>query len=357
MRVLVTGNSGYIGTALVPMLIESGHDVTGLDTDLYEGCTFGDEMPVVPSIKKDVRDVDPSDLKGFDAVIHLAGLSNDPLGNINPDLTYEINYAASARLARLAKEAGIKRFLFSSSCSTYGAAGDQMQTEEADLNPVAPYGHSKVMAEREISALASADFSPTFLRNSTAYGVSPRLRFDIVLNNLVAWAYAAGLVYMKSDGSPWRPIAHIGDISQAFILAMEAPREQVHNQAFNVGSNSENYRIRDLANIVKDTVPGCRIEYAPDAGPDKRNYRVDFTKFTNAFPNFKPKWNARLGAEQLYEAYKKHGLKVEDFEGPKYKRIDHILQLRDQGRLDASLRWIPDDVAPRQKAGKLTLTA
>jgi nucleoside-diphosphate-sugar epimerase len=340
MRILVTGDKGYIGTVLVPMLTSLGHEVVGLDSDLYQRCTFGDELPETKSIRKDLRDVDAKDLDGFDAVMHLAALSNDPLGNINPDLTYDINYRASVKLAKLARQAGVPRYIFSSSCSTYGAApGNQMLTEEAEFNPVTPYGESKVLVEKEVSQLADDHFSPVFLRNATAYGVSPRLRFDIVLNNLVAWAFSTGKVLIKSDGTPWRPIIHIEDISRAFIAALNAPREVIHNQAFNVGRNDQNYRIRDLADIVKETVPGCEIEYAQDAGPDKRTYRVDFSKIAEKLPEFQPQWDARKGAQELYATYKACGLELDEFEGPKYKRIDHIKLLMSQGLLDSSLRW------------------
>ena len=339
MRVLVTGDRGYIGTVLMPVVAAAGHEVVGLDTDLYEQCTFGEWQPAFPSIRKDLRDIEASDLKGFDAIIHLAGLSNDPLGNLNPDLTYDINHRASVRLARLAKEAGVPRYLFSSSCSTYGAAGEKIMDEAAEFNPVTPYGHSKVLVEQDVTKLASPNFSPTFLRNATAYGLSPRHRFDLVLNNLVAWAFATGRVFIKSDGTPWRPIVHIEDISRAFLAILEAPRELVHNQAFNVGSSEENYQIRDLAEIVKETVPGCQIEFAADAGPDKRSYRVDFSRIAKTLPGFKPQWTARKGAQQLYEAYRKIGLRLEDFEGPRYMRIDHIRKLLASGQLDASLRW------------------
>jgi len=339
MRVIVTGHQGYIGTVMVPMLQAKGHEVVGLDSNLFEQCTFGDGVPKIPTIRKDIRDVQASDLSGFDAVIHLAGLSNDPLGDLNPQLTYQINHKASVRLAVLAKEAGISRFIFSSSCSTYGAAGDAMLNEEAEFNPVTPYGRAKMLVDQDVAKLADAQFSPTFLRNATAYGVSPRLRFDLVLNNLVAWAFTTGLVYIKSDGTPWRPIVHIEDISRAFIAVLHAPREKVHNQAFNVGLTEENYRIRQLAEIVRDTVPGCRIEFAKGAGPDKRCYRVDCSKLANTLPEYKPQWNARRGAEQLYEAYRRVGLILEDFEGSRYKRIDHIKKLLSTGRLDATLRW------------------
>lgn len=345
MRVLVTGDKGYIGTVLVPMLIAEGHEVVGLDSDLYTRCTFGDHMPAIQSIYKDLRDIEAKDVEGFDAVMHLAALSNDPLGNLNPDLTYEINYHASVKLAKLAKQVGVPRYIFSSSCSTYGAAaGDHMLTEEAEFNPVTPYGESKVFVERDVAQLADDKFSPVFLRNATAYGVSPRLRFDIVLNNLVAWAYSTGKVLIKSDGTPWRPIIHIQDISRAFIAVLNAPREVVHNQAFNVGRNDQNYRIRDLADIVKETVPGCEIEYAQDAGPDKRTYRVEFTKIAEKLPEFQPQWDARKGAQELYEAYRKVDLKLDEFEGPKYKRIDHIKQLLSNGILDSNLRWTKVEV-------------
>ncbi len=339
MQILVTGHKGYIGPIMVPMLLAEGHEVVGLDSDIFAECAFGEPMLEIPEIKKDIRDVAPADLEGFDAVIHLAGLSNDPIGNLNPELTYEINHRASVRLAELAKIVGCSRFIFSSSCSTYGAAGDDALTEEATFNPVTPYGHSKVLVERDVAKLASDDFSPTFLRNATAYGVSPRPRFDLVVNNLVAYAYAIGLVYMKSDGTPWRPLVHIEDISRAFIAVLNAPREVIHNQAFNVGRNEENYRIRELAEIVQEIVPDCSIEYAEGAGPDKRTYRVDFSKIALALPEFKPDWTVQRGAEELYDAYQKVGLQREDFEGPRYKRIEHIKQLLQSGRLGEDLRW------------------
>ena len=342
MRVLLTGHKGYIGTVLVPMLLARGHDVVGFDSDLFEQSTFGEGIQDIPEIRKDIREIEPFDLKGFDAVLHLAGLSNDPLGNLNPDLTYEINHAASVRLAQLAKKAGVERYIFSSSCSNYGAGGQDWLNEESPFNPVTPYGISKVRVELDISQLADDNFSPTFLRNATAYGVSPRLRFDLVLNNLVAWAFTTGRVFIKSDGTPWRPIVHIEDISRAFLAVLHAPREVIHNQAFNVGRNEDNYQIRDLAEIVKETVPGCQIEYAKDAGPDKRCYRVDCSKIATTLPEFKPQWNARKGAQELHRAYQKVGLTLDEFEGPKYQRIAHIKQLLSSGRLDETLRWITE---------------
>jgi nucleoside-diphosphate-sugar epimerase len=339
MRILVTGHQGYIGTVLVPMLIAAGHEVVGLDSGLFQQCTFGGPVPDVSTILKDVRDVELADVEGFDAVVHLAGLSNDPLGELDPPLTFAINTAGSLRLACLAKQAGVRRFVFSSSCSSYGAAGDAVVDEAADLHPVTPYGESKVRAESGLVKLANADFTPILLRNATAYGVSPRLRFDLVLNNLTAWAYTTGLVYLKSDGSPWRPLVHIEDISRAIIAVLHAPQEAVHNAVFNVGMTEENYQIRALAEIVRDTVPGTRIEYAQDAGPDKRNYRVSFDKLALTLPAFKPRWNARLGVQQLYDTYRKVGLCLEDFEGPRYKRVAHIQRLLQEGHLAKSLRW------------------
>jgi nucleoside-diphosphate-sugar epimerase len=338
MRVLVTGNHGYIGAVLTRLLLEAGHTVIGLDNDLYLSCVFGKWEDDIETIQKDIRDVEANDLRGFEAIIHLAGLSNDPLGDLNPELTYAINYQASAQLAKTAKQAGVFRFLFSSSCSNYGAAGDDFLNEESAFNPVTPYGKSKVLVEQDVSRLSDGSFCPTFLRNATAYGVSPFLRFDLVLNNLVAWAYTTGKVMLKSDGSPWRPIVHIEDISRAFLAVLNAPADTVNNAAFNVGQTAENYRVRELAQIVADVVPNCELEFAPEAGPDKRNYRVNCDKIRQALPEFQPQWNARRGAEELLQAYREYGITLDEFEGPKYKRISHIKKMIANHDLDQSLR-------------------
>jgi nucleoside-diphosphate-sugar epimerase len=342
MRVLVTGHSGYIGTVLVPLLVDAGHDVVGLDSDLFRRCTFGDEPQAIPTMDKDIRDVQAADLDGFEAVMHLAGLSNDPMGDLNPALTDKINYQASVRLARLAKEVGVTRFVFSSSCSNYGAAGEDLLDEEAAFNPVTPYGMSKVHVEQDVKELADEGFSPTFLRNATAYGVSPRLRFDLVVNNLVAWAFTTGQVFLKSDGTAWRPLVHVEDISRAFLSVLHAPRDLVHNQAFNVVPPNENYRIREVADIVAETVPGSRVEYATAASTDKRCYRVDGSRLVRALPDYKPVWDVRRGAAELYAAYQKVGLSLEEFEGPRYKRLAHLQKLIDGRYLDADLRWCED---------------
>ncbi len=345
MRVLVTGHTGYIGTVLVPMLLDHGHEVVGLDTDWFERCTFTGTIPEIENIRKDSRDIVKSDVEGFDAIIHLAGLSNDPMGDYRPLITEEINETASIDIARVAKEAGVKRFLFASSCSNYGAGGQDFLTEEAAFNPVTPYGVSKVKVEAALEKMADSDFCPTYLRASTAYGVSPRLRFDLVINNLTAWAYTTGRVYLKSDGTPWRPLVHVEDICRAYTAVLHAPTELVHNEAFNVGTTTENYQMREIAEIVRDVVPGCQIDYAPDAGPDTRCYRVDCNKIARVLHEFKPQWTAHRGVVELYEEYKKVGLTLEEFEGVKYMRIAHLKHLLETGLLDEDFRWTAQQAA------------
>lgn len=339
MRVLVTGHNGYIGSVMVRVLQEAGHTVVGLDTYYFGDCTLGEPDTDIEAICKDIRDVTVDDLRAFDAVIHLAALSNDPLGELKPDWTYDINHRASVRLAKVAKEAGVQRFLFASSCSMYGAAGNDILDEEAPLRPLTHYAISKVRTEEDLAMLADQDFSPVFLRNATAYGVSPRLRVDLVLNNLVGWAYTTGKVLIMSDGTPWRPIVHVEDISRAFAVVLVAPREVIHCQAFNVGINGENYQVRQLAQIVQETIPGCKVEYAGQGGPDPRNYRVDFNKLARLVPDFRPRWNARLGVQELYEAFQRAKFTQEEFQGRKYTRLKQLKYLISQQYLDETLRW------------------
>ncbi|MEO1477270.1 MAG: SDR family oxidoreductase [Bacteroidota bacterium] len=340
MRVLVTGHSGYIGSVLTPRLLALGYDVHGLDSDFFAASTFlPDEVASVPSVQKDIRDVGRADLEGFDAVVHLANLSNDPLGNLNPGLTYEINHAATVRLGERAREAGVSRFLFASSCSLYGAAGQDAVTEEAAFNPQTPYGEAKVLAERDLAPLATDDFSPVFLRNATVYGVSPRLRFDLVVNNLTAWAVTTGQILLKSDGTPWRPLVHVEDVCRAVEAVLAAPREAVHNEAFNVGRLGENYQIRDVAEIVGQVVPNCAVAFAGGASPDTRSYQVDFAKIQRHLPSFAPQWTVQRGVEQLYAAFRHAGLTPEAFEGPEFRRLKRLERLMEAGAIDRELRW------------------
>jgi nucleoside-diphosphate-sugar epimerase len=338
VRVLVTGDRGYIGAVLVPMLEERGIDVVGMDANFYSECGFGETQRETSEPRRDIRDAAVEDLVGFDGVVHLAALSNDPVSDLDPELTYEINHRAAVRLARLARAAGVPRFVFSSSCSNYGAGGSDLLDENAPSNPVAPYGVSKVQAEKDLIELATDDFSPVLLRSATAYGVSPQLRCDVVLNNLVAWAAATGHVHIKSDGMAWRPLVHVEDICRAFTAVLEAPKDAVHAQAFNVVAEGENYRIRDIAAIVAELV-SCDVEYAGGGGADARNYRVDGSKIAANLPTFQPRWTVRSGAEQLYEAFSRDPVTVEEFEGWRYRRIGQLERLLDLGQLTPDLRW------------------
>jgi len=340
MRVLLSGNRGYIGSILGPILQRAGHEVVGLDTDLFAGCDFGEARIDVPEVVKDVRDLTHRDVAGFDAIVHPAALSNDPLGDLDSVLTHEINHKASVRLAELAKAAGASHFVFFSSCSVYGASGDTFLDESSPLNPVTAYAESKLLVEQDLARMADEHFSPTFLRPATAYGVSPRLRLDVVLNDLVAAAYTTGKVHIKSDGTPWRPITHIRDIAAAVVSVLAAPKDVIHNAIFNVGRTEENYRISQLADIVAEIVPDCRVEYASGGGPDKRCYRVNCDKILQELPGFHPQWTARKGALELYEAYSRVGLTATHLEEVPYSRISHIRRLIQTKKLDASLRWV-----------------
>ncbi len=339
MRVLVTGHDGYVGCLLVPLLRRAGHDVAGLDSGLYAGCALGREPDPVPAVARDIRDVQPGDLGGIDAVAHLAGISNDPLGDLNPEITYDVNHVGTVQLARAAKAAGIERFVFSSSCSNYGAAGEDLLDESAPFNPVTAYGHSKVLAEQDLAELADNRFSPVFLRSGTAYGVSPRLRGDLVVNNLTGYAVATGEVLFKSDGSPWRPLVHVEDMARAFVAALGAPRDAVHGEAFNVGATEENYRVRQVGELVERLIPGSRIVFGEGAGPDVRTYRVSCEKLAERLPDAKPQHTVPGGIVELRQAYLGHGLSREALEGPRFQRIRRVRELQDEGRLDERLRW------------------
>jgi nucleoside-diphosphate-sugar epimerase len=338
MKVLVTGHRGYIGVEMVPALRAAGHEVVGLDTGLYDGCDFDRPPDEIPELRVDLRDVTSAHCRGFDAVIHMAALSNDPLGDLNPQITYDINLHASVRLARAAKEAGVRRFLFSSSCSLYGAGADGYLDENAAFNPVTAYGESKVRVEQEVAAIADDRFSPVYLRNATAYGASRRLRADIVVNNLVGFALTTGQVLMQSDGTPWRPLVHIGDIIHAFERCLAAPIDVIHNQAFNVGRTSENFRIRQVAEMVAEVVPNAKVTFAAGASADARNYRVDFKKIETKLPGYAPTWTLKKGIEELYKSYTGHHMTKDEWQGPRYYRLRTIKGLQETGALDRDLR-------------------
>ena len=345
-KVLLTGHHGYIGSVMGPRMVEKGLDVVGLDTEYYgEECSLLPDGTPIPEIRKDIRDLTIEDLRGFDAIVHLAALSNDPLGNLRDELTFDINFEASVKLAKLAKQAGVSRFLFSSSCSMHGASSAGKVDETTPVEPLTPYGASKIKSEEAISKLADNSFCPIFMRNGTVYGVSPRLRVDIVLNNLVGWAHTTGKIKLYTDGTPWRPVIHVEDVSDAFIAAMQAPVDSVHNQVFHVGSNKENYQIKTLAEIVSSVVPGSTIEFDTEHEGDQRTYIADFTKIETMLPQFQPRWTALTGAQQLYETYKRVGLTLEDFSGSRYIRLKRIGELLESGQLDDGLRWQRETVS------------
>lgn len=340
MKVLVTGSGGYVGSVLCRVFEDHGHEVVGLDTGYYDGCDFGPYEPESPRLELDIRDVRPKDLEGFDAIVHLAALSNDPLGDLSPELTYAINHRATVSLVRAAKLAAVRRFVFASSCSMYGASDDDaLLAEDAPLKPLTPYADSKVRCESVLADFDGDGFSTVAMRNATVYGVSPRLRLDIVLNNLAAWGHVTGRLRLLSDGMSWRPLLHVRDLAKVAIAMVEAPSELVGGKAFNVGSAEQNYLIRDLAEMLSD-VTGCEVEFAGDASPDPRSYRVDFSALEAAFPDLRLDWDARRGAEELVAAYRAIGLTEEDFEGRSYVRLRQLRHLLDEHRLDEDLRWV-----------------
>jgi nucleoside-diphosphate-sugar epimerase len=342
MRVLVTGHQGYLGTVMVPILQAAGHDVTGLDSGLFADCVLGTPPADPPGIQVDLRDVTVKHLEGFEAVIHLAALSNDPLGALAPQITYDINHHASVRLARLAKAAGVRRFLYASTCSVYGSAGDDLVNESAPLRPLTPYAESKVRVEDDVAAIADDSFSPVFLRNATAFGFSPRLRADIVLNNLVGHAVLSGDVRVLSDGTPWRPLVHAQDIASAFRLALQAPISKIHCAAYNVGSEDNNLTVAEIAESVVDAVPGAKLLITGETGADPRSYRVDFSAFRQAL-GFEAAWSVADGAAELYKEYISAGLTNHDF-AKKFTRLPHLESLRASGVLDETLRRVTADV-------------
>jgi nucleoside-diphosphate-sugar epimerase len=339
VRVLVTGSSGYVGSVLCPIFEEHGHEVVGLDTGYYDGCDFGAYDGERQRITLDVRDVEPRHLEGFDAVVHLAALSNDPLGDLSPELTHEINHHGTVRVARAAKKAGVPRFVFASSCSMYGASdADALLAEDAPLRPLTAYAESKVRSEEALRELDGNGLTTVSMRNATVYGVSPRLRLDIVLNNLAAWSHVTGKIRLLSDGMSWRPLLHVRDLAKVAVRMVEAPSELVAGRAFNVGSAAQNYLVRDLAEVLAE-VTGCEVEFAGDASPDPRSYRVDFSELERAFPDLELDWNARRGAEELVGAYRAVGLTEDDFEGRSYIRLRQLRHLLDEHLLDDDLRW------------------
>lgn len=338
-RVLVTGHNGYIGSVMAPWLQRAGYDVTGLDTFYFRDCSLIPDLAEVASIRKDIRDLEVADLRGFDAVVHLAALSNDPIGNLSREWTTAINRDGSIRLAELAREAGIRRFLFSSSCIMYGMSEAAVVTEDSPLDPQTEYARSKVDAERAIAELATDTFSPTFLRNGTVYGASPRMRFDTVFNDLMGAAVTRGKVTVYSDGKPWRPVVHVEDVARAFHAVLAAPLADVHNQAFNTGANYLNHQVIELADIAVRTVPGAVLEVLARPGADQRTYKSDFGKFARTFPDFRFLWTAASGARQLYETFTALRLDDDTFVDRRFTRLKWLRHLLDGGELDQGLRW------------------
>lgn len=339
MRVLLSGAQGYIGVLLASVLLERGHRVVGLDTGFYkDGLLYDGPNPSPACVTKDIRVLTAEDVQGFDAVIHLAELSNDPLGHLKPSVTFDINHVGSVRIAQACKKVGVTKFIYASSCSVYGVGSDEYKTEESETNPQTPYARCKVLVERDLSRMADDDFSPTFLRNATAYGPSPRMRFDIVLNNLAGWAWTTREIAMTSDGTPWRPLVHVLDICEAVACTLEAPREVVHNEIFNVGDNRENYRVKDIAEIVSNTFPGCRLTFGRDSG-DNRSYRVSFDKVNNCLPGFGCKRNAVTGAEELRRVFERINLTREDFEFRAFTRVKQLQHLMSTGEIDGNFVW------------------
>jgi len=338
-RVLVTGHDGFIGCVMAPYLAHAGFDVVGLDTGYFADCSLVAADESVSTRRKDLRDLEPADLDGYDAVVHLAALSNDPIGNLRPDWTADINVHGSIRLAELAREAGVRRFLFSSSCIMYGMSESAVVDEDSPLDPKTDYARSKVEAERAIAKLATESFSPTFLRNGTVYGLSPRMRFDTVLNDLVARAVSSKAVVLHSDGTPWRPVVHVEDVARAFHAVLEAPTEAVHGQAFNVGAEHLNHQIRELAEIVVEAVPGCELRVLAEPQADQRTYRADFSKFARTFPDFEFRWTAREGVRELRRSFEEIRVTEETYADARFVRLKWLHHLLETGRLDDELRW------------------
>ncbi len=341
-KVIVTGHNGFIGTHLVRLLKESGFYVIGIDTNYFgDECKFSDPIKPDREIIKDTRLIDENDLKGAYAICHLAALSNDPMGALNEQLTHEINHIASVEIARKAKEVGVEKYIFSASCSMYGIAdGDKALDETAPFAPVTAYAVSKVNTEKDVLPMASDDFAVTFLRNATAFGVSPKLRIDLVVNNLVGWAMTTGQIRIMSDGTPWRPLVHAEDIARAFIAVIESPKEIVNRKSFNVGLNSENYQVKDIAKLVGEVVPNCKVVITGEHGSDSRSYRVDFTKIQNELNVFSPKWKLIDGIEDIYKNYLKFGMNEEYFNGRYFIRLKQLEYLISKGLLDDNLFWV-----------------